>query len=69
MEDFAAARKEVTPSAMREIALEVPDVGWEDVGGLDEVQERLKESILWPQEKAQDMARLGIRVGPSASLI
>ena len=47
---------------MREISLEVPNVAWSDVGGLDEIKDRLKESVLWPQDKADELAGMGIRV-------
>ncbi|HOU80386.1 MAG TPA: CDC48 family AAA ATPase [Methanoregulaceae archaeon] len=46
--DFDEARKHVEPSAMREVLVEVPDVTWEDVGGLDEVKQELKEAVEWP---------------------
>jgi transitional endoplasmic reticulum ATPase len=48
MEDFMEARKEVEPSAIREVFTEVPDVRWEDVGGLYHVKRVLKETIEWP---------------------
>ena len=48
MADFRLAIKEIEPSALREIYLEVPEVSWDQVGGLMEVKERLKESIEWP---------------------
>jgi transitional endoplasmic reticulum ATPase len=48
MEDFLEAMKEVEPSAIREFFIEVPDVKWQDVGGLNEVKEELKEAIEWP---------------------
>jgi transitional endoplasmic reticulum ATPase len=48
MEDFVAAMKEVEPSAIREVFVEVPDVRWEDVGGHKHVKERLVESVEWP---------------------
>lgn len=67
-EDFKAARKEVAPSAMREISLEVPNASWNDVGGLDEIKARLKESVLWPQEKASELTGMGITVGPLHNL-
>ena len=62
LEDFSVARREVRPSAMREISLEVPAVRWADVGGLDEIKERLKESVLWPQDKAQELSAMGVTV-------
>jgi transitional endoplasmic reticulum ATPase len=48
MDDFLAAMREVEPSAIREVFIEVPDVRWEDVGGLDEIKERLVEAVEWP---------------------
>jgi len=48
MDDFLNALKEVEPSAIREVFTEIPDVRWDDVGGLDEVKRVLKESIEWP---------------------
>ncbi|MFB6117784.1 CDC48 family AAA ATPase [Halosegnis sp.] len=46
--DFKDAMKGITPSAMREVFVEVPDVTWADVGGLEETKERLRETIQWP---------------------
>jgi transitional endoplasmic reticulum ATPase len=46
--DFDEARKHVEPSAMREVLVEVPDVTWEDIGGLLEVKQELKEAVEWP---------------------
>jgi len=46
--DFDEARKHVEPSAMREVLVEVPDVTWDDVGGLDDVKQELKEAVEWP---------------------
>ena len=48
MDHFLEAMKEVEPSAIREFFVEVPDVKWEDIGGLDDVKEELKEAIEWP---------------------
>jgi transitional endoplasmic reticulum ATPase len=47
-EDFRDALKEVKPSALREVLVEIPDVGWDDVGGLDSLKEELREAIEWP---------------------
>ena len=46
--DFDEARKHVEPSAMREVLVEIPDVTWDDVGGLEEVKQELKEAVEWP---------------------
>jgi transitional endoplasmic reticulum ATPase len=47
-EDFDEARKHVEPSAMREVLVEVPDVTWKQVGGLEDVKQELKEAVEWP---------------------
>lgn len=47
-EDFDAALKMVQPSAMREVFVEVPDVHWSDVGGLDSVKDELQQAVEWP---------------------
>lgn len=47
MEDFRAALKEVEPSAVREVFVEVPNVTWEDVGGLESIKEELRETVEW----------------------
>ena len=48
MGDFQEALREVEPSAMREVFVEVPNVTWDDVGGLDEIKQRLREAVQWP---------------------
>ncbi len=48
--DFREALKGIEPSALREVFVEVPDVSWNDVGGLSETKERLRETIQWPLE-------------------
>ena len=60
MSDFRQAIKEIEPSALREIYLEVPEVSWDEVGGLEEVKERLKESIEWPLTKPELFEHFGI---------
>jgi transitional endoplasmic reticulum ATPase len=47
-EDFGEARKHVEPSAMREVLVEVPDITWKQVGGLEDVKQELKEAVEWP---------------------
>jgi transitional endoplasmic reticulum ATPase len=47
-DDFDEARKHVEPSAMREVLVEVPDVTWQQVGGLEETKQELKEAVEWP---------------------
>lgn len=52
MDHFLDAMKEVEPSAIREVFVEVPDVKWDDVGGLEEIKEALKETVEWPLQYA-----------------
>ncbi|HWO72292.1 MAG TPA: AAA family ATPase, partial [Dehalococcoidia bacterium] len=52
MNDFLEALNEVEPSALREVFTEVPDVRWEDVGGLEEAKSMLKQIIEWPLQYA-----------------
>ncbi|WP_323172434.1 CDC48 family AAA ATPase [Natrialba sp. PRR66] len=51
--DFKEALKGIQPSAMREVFVEVPDVTWNDVGGLENTKERLRETIQWPLDYPQ----------------
>jgi len=48
MDNFLEAMKEIEPSAIREVFIEVPDVKWTDVGGLENIKQELKEAIEWP---------------------
>jgi transitional endoplasmic reticulum ATPase len=47
-DDFRDALKEVRPSALREVQVQVPNVSWDDVGGLDQLKEELREAVEWP---------------------
>ena len=57
-DDFTDARKFVEPSGMREVLVEVPDVTWADVGGLEEVKAELQETVEWPLKYADVFERL-----------
>ncbi len=59
--DFDNALKRVQPSAMREVMVEAPTVRWEDIGGLDEAQEKLREGIELPLKHPEAFRRIGIR--------
>jgi len=60
-EDFQAALKRVQPSAMREVMVQMPDVRWEDVGGLTDAMVKLKEGVELPLKDPDAFRRLGIR--------
>ncbi len=60
-EDFEEALKEVKPSALREVFIEVPNVHWEDVGGLEEVKRLLKEAVEIPLKHPESYSSMGIR--------
>jgi len=59
--DFVESLKIVRPSAMREVLVETPDVNWEDVGGLDDVKNKLKEAVEWPLKQPEMFTKMGIR--------
>ncbi|MBD3252944.1 CDC48 family AAA ATPase [Candidatus Pacearchaeota archaeon] len=59
--DFSEALKVVRPSAMREVLVETPNIGWMDVGGLTDIKQELKEAIEWPLKYPQSFRRMGIR--------
>ena len=60
-EDFLSAIKRVQPSAMREVMVQAPNVGWDDVGGLDDARERLREGVELPLKDPDAFRRIGIR--------
>ncbi|MDC0154945.1 CDC48 family AAA ATPase [Nitrosopumilus sp.] len=49
-DDFTKALIEVTPSGMREVFIENPDIKWEEVGGLEDVKRELQEAVEWPMK-------------------
>jgi transitional endoplasmic reticulum ATPase len=60
-EDFENALRVVEPSAMREVLVEIPKVKWEDIGGLEEVKQQLREMVEWPLKNPEAFKRLGIQ--------
>ncbi|MFZ9111475.1 MAG: AAA family ATPase [bacterium] len=65
--DFAAAFREVEPSALRETVISVPNVKWEEVGGLSAVKSRLIEAVEWPLRYGHLFAQAGLR--PSRGIL
>ena len=60
MSHFMAALMEIDPSAIREVFVEIPDVFWRDIGGLEDVKAELYNAVLWPLEHADLFERCGI---------
>jgi|UniRef100_A0A7J3Z7V0 AAA family ATPase, CDC48 subfamily len=61
MADFYKAMKNVAPSLMREVLIEVPEVRWDDIGGLDLVKQQLREAVEWPIKYPHIFEHMGIR--------
>uniref|UniRef100_A0A7C3MBL2 AAA family ATPase n=1 Tax=Archaeoglobus fulgidus TaxID=2234 RepID=A0A7C3MBL2_ARCFL len=59
--DFMEALREVEPSAMREVFVEIPKVTWEDVGGLEDVKREIIEAVEWPLKFPEKFKKFGIR--------
>ena len=61
IDDFYEAMKEIQPTALREVYIEIPEVHWDDVGGLEEVKKEVVEAAEWPLKYPRVFERLGIR--------
>jgi transitional endoplasmic reticulum ATPase len=59
-DDFQGALNEVEPSAMREVLVELPKITWEDVGGLEDPKQQVKEAVEWPLSNPEKFDRMGI---------
>lgn len=60
-DDFLAAMKKIEPSAMREVLVEIPEVHWSDIGGLEEAKQALREAVEWPIMYPEAFEAVGIR--------
>jgi len=60
-DDFKSALKEIQPSALREVLVQVPNVTWDDVGGLEEAKQELKEAVEWPLKYPDKFSTFGVR--------
>jgi len=60
MDDFKNAHRGIDPSAMREFFVEIPKVSWDDIGGLEEVKQALREAVEWPLTQPEVFKRMGI---------
>ncbi|MEM3911879.1 MAG: CDC48 family AAA ATPase, partial [Saccharolobus sp.] len=61
MQDFIDAMKFIQPTLLREVYVEVPKVRWEDIGGLDDVKQQLREAVEWQLKFPEVFEKLGIR--------
>jgi transitional endoplasmic reticulum ATPase len=68
MNDFEDALKNIEPSAMREVFVEVPNVHWSDIGGLEKVKQELRETVEWPL-KYKDVFDITHTVAPKGILV
>ena len=66
--DLKSALKGIEPSALREVFVEVPDVTWADVGGLEDTKERLRETIQWPLEYPEVFEQLDMAAAKGVML-
>ena len=61
MKDFLQAMNSVQPTLIREVFVEVPEVRWSDIGGLEDVKQQLREAVEWPLKYPQLFEKMGIR--------
>ena len=61
MDDFKNAHRGIDPSALREFFVEIPKVTWDDVGGLEDIKQQLREAVEWPLTKPEVFKRMGVR--------
>ncbi|XP_053831231.1 LOW QUALITY PROTEIN: ribosome biogenesis protein SPATA5 [Vidua macroura] len=59
--DFLRGMNDVRPSAMREVAIDVPKISWSDIGGLEDVKMKLKQAVEWPLKHPESFIRMGIQ--------
>lgn len=59
-QDFKDALKEIQPSALREVLVQIPDINWDDVGGLEDAKQELKEAVEWPLKTPEKFKQFGI---------
>lgn len=58
--DFKEALKEIQPSALREVLVQVPDIKWDDIGGLDNAKQELREAVEWPLKYPESFDKFGV---------
>ncbi|XP_023596924.1 ATPase family gene 2 protein homolog A isoform X2 [Trichechus manatus latirostris] len=61
LHDFLKGMNDIRPSAMREVAIDVPNVSWSDIGGLENIKLKLKQAVEWPLKHPESFIRMGIQ--------
>ncbi|EHB17409.1 Spermatogenesis-associated protein 5 [Heterocephalus glaber] len=61
LNDFLQGMNGIRPSAMREVAIDVPNVSWSDIGGLENIKLKLKQAVEWPLKHPESFIRMGIQ--------
>ncbi|XP_042637668.1 ATPase family protein 2 homolog [Orycteropus afer afer] len=61
LNDFLKGMHDIRPSAMREVAIDVPNVSWSDIGGLEDIKLKLKQAVEWPLKHPESFIRMGIQ--------
>ncbi len=59
-QDFKHALNYVEPSAMREVLVEIPNIRWDDIGGMEDIKQQLREMVEWPLKNPESFKRMGI---------
>ncbi len=59
--DFKEALKEIQPSALREVMVQVPDIKWDDIGGLESAKQELIEAVEWPLKYPENFEKFGVK--------
>ncbi|KAM6147929.1 ATPase family gene 2 protein homolog A [Erethizon dorsatum] len=61
LNDFLQGMNDIRPSAMREVAIDIPNVSWSDIGGLENIKLKLKQAVEWPLKHPESFIRMGIQ--------
>ncbi|XP_026959458.1 ATPase family gene 2 protein homolog A isoform X3 [Sagmatias obliquidens] len=61
LKDFLQGMNDIRPSAMREVAIDVPNVSWSDIGGLGNIKLKLKQAVEWPLKHPESFTQMGIQ--------
>ena len=59
--DFLNGLKDVQPSALREVSIEIPNIKWSDIGGHEDLKRELKQAVEWPLKQPEAFAKMGIK--------